>query len=80
METDEKLKDKILDSKISDDVHVPEGILRITSEYNGDIESYFSKFVCLIFSLISGAFVVFVTPYLFKHVSLYRSLNSSVLL
>lgn len=31
---------KILDSKISDDVHVPEGILRITSEYNGDIESY----------------------------------------
>ena len=31
---------KILDSKISDDVHVPEGVLRITSEYNGDIESY----------------------------------------
>lgn len=31
---------KILDSKIADDVHVPEGILRITSEYKGDIESY----------------------------------------
>lgn len=30
----------ILDSNISDDIHVPEGILRITSEYNGDIESY----------------------------------------
>ena len=31
---------KILDSNISKDVHVPEGILRVTSEYNGDIESY----------------------------------------
>lgn len=31
---------KILDSNISKDVHVPEGILRITSEYDGDIESY----------------------------------------
>lgn len=31
---------KILDSKIADDIHVPEGILRITSEYKGDIESY----------------------------------------
>lgn len=31
---------KILDSKIADDIHVPEGILRITSKYKGDIESY----------------------------------------
>ena len=31
---------KIWDSNISKDVHVPEGILRITSEYDGDIESY----------------------------------------